>query len=244
MESTRIMYNDDGFKDVTFYDVASIQDIRENELFGIIVSKFDMSVISPDINFYDNGNISYDFEIDDEFIAMEAYPEEFGAIIGGEDVPLIMRKLNDNLAQEVLSGEIFVISGLRNQFDDNNGIYNAVNNYGLETFQKNASKFEKSNVMISCVAEEWAPSGVEEEDRTIKENAFIVIDDYFKNLYNDETLSRKDDVIAALRFIKSSAKAKYDEAYKKSVDAIQSVANTDNLLYDLEHTTENKPKTM
>lgn len=244
METKMIRFNDEGARDVTFYDVTSIQDIKENELFGIIVSKFNMSVIYPDVNFYDNGNISYDFGIDDEFIGMqESYPDEIGAIVGGEDVPLIMRKLNDNLAQEVLSGEIFVIDGLLNAFDDNNGIYNAVNNYSLESFQKNASKFEKSNVMLSCVAEEWAPSGVKDEDKEYHEHAYIVVDDNFKYIYNEETLSRKDDIIAALKYIKSIARAKYDEEYKKSIAAIQGVANTDNLLYDLEHSKpEDKPK--
>lgn len=238
-----IKFNDDG-REVTFLDITSIQDIKENELFGIMVSKFNMSVIYPDVNFYDNGNISYDFGIDDEFIKMHKnYPEKIGAIVGGEDVPLIMRKLKDNLAQEVLSGEIFIIDGLLNPFKDNNGIYNAVNNYNIKSFQNNASKFEKSNVILSCVAEKYKPIDVKGEKIEWHEHAYIVVDDYFKYLYSEETLSRKDDIIAALKYIKTIARTKYYEEYKESINAIQSVANTDNLLYDLEHSTpEDKPK--
>lgn len=235
-----IKFND-GFKDVTFLDVTSIQDIKENELFGIIASKFNMSVTYPDVEFYNNGNLSYGFTIDNEIISLDNnYPEKIKAIVGGEDVPLIMRKLNDNLAQEILSGEIFIIDGLLNSFDDNSKIYNSVNDYSIESFQKNASKFEKNNVVLSCVAEKWMPSG---EAKEYYEHAYIVVDDSFKYLYGKETLSHKDDIIAALKYIKTIARAKYYEVYKESIDAIQIVANTDKLLYDLEHSTlEDKSK--
>lgn len=213
----------DGFPEVfNIYDINDVQQIKENELFGIIPSE--IKLMAPFVSVENN---SYCFLVGLDLEDSSYYSDEID-IINGKDIPLIMRKLSGNLAQEVLSGEVFVLTGNFGKFES--PIMSSDSKKDFELFQKNISKFADNNVVLSCTARELAVGGSKKID-----NAFFVIDDAFKYLYNEETLSRKDDIIAALKSLKSMAKAEFDEDFKKVVNTFHSIANTDNFLFDIEH---------
>ena len=220
-----IEVNDDNVLSFEFYD-KNIRDIKSNELFGIIVSKFYMNTITPNIDIV-NGNIAYNFSVDYEFVSEDIdYPNDIDAISGGEDLPLIMRKLKDNLAQEILSGEKFMLCGSFESIRRN--VYNKTGD--ISEYQNKEEIFKNDNIVLNCTSE---LSAYDEQGNKTQKNSYIVLDDTFKEFYYDNTLSNKEDVIMALKYIKLKAKEQYYKEYKKCISRIQSVAYTENLLYDL-----------
>lgn len=210
---------------VSAYNIKNITDLEEGTIFGILVSKYDMDVIYPLIDFVD-GNLKYclstsltsfsnpiskKFKIDSDVLNCE-----YG-------LPLIFKKLNDNLAEELLSKETFIISrGNIYKKDDINNL-----DVGLEKFQKDVEKYSDNNVIIYVKAKEFC------SDRDV--NCFFVVDDRFKYLYSRETLSKREEVIKILKTIKQQSKTYFEDKYKEIVSVGRSIADTENLIYDTEH---------
>ena len=232
VKQERVIFNDDSSVEVQAYDVDGITDLPEGEMFGIIASKYDMDVVSPVVEFMDGGVLEYALSTFQDVI-----PEEIDidsdVLSGGEDLPLIFKKIKYNLAQELLTGKTFII-GRNNSVDTED--FDELST-DIKWIQQEVETYKDNNVLIYCDAQE-----VNSQDKT--SSGLFVVNDGFKALYNDQTLSKKEEVIKALNSIHQQAKAHFDSNYKKCIDVVQGVANTDNLLYDLAHPVEDKPKTM
>lgn len=202
--------------------VNDVSEIEEGTLFGLVFSEDDLYNIAPETDFNDTGDLIYQF---DDLIIEEAGIEVNSSVIS-DNLPFIFKKLNGNLAQELLSGEIFVLSG-----KDANGLTAPLT---ATEFQNALSKYSKYNVLIYCGATEW---------RTEKyiPDTFFKITDGFKSLYGYQTLPHKDEIIGAFKSITEQSRKIFAAEFKKCVGDAQSIAETENLIFDVEHV---KPKTM
>ena len=219
----------DHYESVNLLGVDNVSQIEEGSLFGLVFSKGDLYCITPSINYNDDGSLGY-------YLSDYCDLEDMGIDVDNEslneDLPFIFRKMKGNLAQEVLSGEIFVLSGYDLDKREN-GLYTSLTPV---EFQRVEPQYSNNNVLINCcvienVTEEQIPNG------------FFQINDDFKSAYGYYTLPNKEKIIEAIKSIKKQSKKYFDDDLAECITKVQNIAETDNFLYDLEHSTsENKPK--
>ena len=188
----------------------------------------DRYCITPDISYNEDGSLEYDLsDVDLQDMGIDVDNESLN-----EDLPFIFRKMKGNLAQEVLSGEIFVLSG-KGEDKRENGLCTSLT---PEEFQSVEPQYANNNVLINCGA-------IEHATEEFIPNAFFQINDGFKSSYGYHTLPNKEKIIEAIKSIKKQSKKNFDDDLAKCITEVQNIAETDNFLYDLEHSTsENKPK--
>ncbi len=231
-----INFNDGVCKDFRQYKVDGISDLEEGTIFGIIASKFDMAAIYPGFSFADDGNVTYhlnkDYDIiQDYFYEKDEQSEKADVIEGGEDRPFIFKKLKGNLAQELLSGEVFILA--KNPSKDDYDFDNF--ELGIENFQQAVEQYKNNNILICSNVERWGGKG--------SSDGIFVVDDEFKDFYGKMTLQYRDEIAKVLVSLKQYGGKIFTEKYTECVGKAQEVAVVDNFLYDAEHT-EEKPRTM
>ena len=222
-----VKYNDELIH-LRKYNVNGVlSDLEDGTIFGIIASQYNIDLICPSILFED-GEIQYYLSTYDNVIAKK-FDLKKNVFSSDEDRLLIFKKLNGNLAQELLSGEVFAVSSFESKDTDDIGN----SDIGLEKFQQAIEKYKDNNIII------YSDIRLHEND----ESGIFVVDDEFKQLFSKEILPIKEDVIETLVSIKQQAKEKFDEEYLECIDTVHEIALTDNIIYDLEHSnSENKLK--
>jgi len=188
----------------------NIENIKENELFGLIISDYCFSMIVPEFHFSKDGCYTFRMGIT-RFNNTEKICFDF-------NVPLIFRKLSGNLVQEMLTGEIFVIHDFKDEPDEKEELDK------MKVFQGQIERYKNNNVILN---DGWYTE-------VAAYNAYFVVDDGFKKLYCDETLARRDEVISALKELSEKGKQRFNQNLNKLIDCCQTIANTENLIYDFE----------
>ena len=200
------------------YDVESINDIEEGTLFGALVGKNNMAVIYPYQEFV-LGELEHGMTAYSLFDNMDLNSNSFSDY---KRVPLIFKKLNDNLAQEILSGKVFAI--IANEYEDQKDFNNL--EIGFDKFQEYMKRYsDNTNIAIKCTAMESS------QNRTI--SGIFVVDDSFKYLYGRDTIPRRDDILDALDNMDIRAKACFIQACEDYVNTTRDIAETENLFYNL-----------
>ncbi|MBQ3475274.1 MAG: hypothetical protein IJH20_03810 [Bacilli bacterium] len=199
--------------------IGNFNDIEENEFIGILVNPKSFGMIIPKVL---EGDLFMMYEPED---SSRSFPDSINTALKSlvvDDslgIPLIVKKIRDNKVQEILSGEEFLI---RTTGPDS--IYGDIDWTELPekeiSFQNEVYRTIKdNNAYVDCMCSEhrWG---------------YVKIDDYFKSLYADTTLEKKEDLVTVLKAIKDVSKKKFDEEEKKALDRLHKVAEVDNLLYD------------
>lgn len=197
------------------YDISDITELEEGMLFGTITSRFNIFAIYPTFDYRDG-----QFESGMNYLECEFPGTEFD---DGKMIPLIFKKLDGNRAQELLSGEVFVITTL----SSNLGCFFDNSDRTLEKFQEDLTKYSKENVLITATAEEY-------DDRS-DVKAIFEVNDEFKSLYSDETLQNKNQIIELLRNAREQGRTIFKQEFQNYMGEVHSIAETDNVLYDYDH---------
>ena len=220
--------NDGTSMTLNTYGVKDITELEEGMIFGTITPEYNINVISPVFEFI-NGELKCWLFSDDDLVADEF--EIDANVFSDKKIPLIFKKLDGNRAQELLSGEIFTVSTSISNLDVIDDF-----NIGLENFQKGVEAYSNDNVFILGRADDFNGEDID---------GIFVVNDAFKSLYSDETLSKSEEVVKTLKSIKEQARAHFKQKLQMCVDKAHSIAKTENLIYDLDHSeTERKTRTM
>jgi len=206
--------------------VDDVSEIEEGSLFGLIISRDNIHSLIPSIEYNgSNGNLLYN--IDYPCIGSESENFGLGPNELKNEVPLIFIKLNRNLAQELLSGEIFALTGAicRTKYIDAR--------LTAKDFQTAETIYSDNAAIINCF--------IIKEHRVIKTpNAFFQVSDRFKLLYGELTLPHKDEIINALKSINIESKKYWDEGIIESIESLKKIAEIDNEIFDLVRPYEQK----
>ena len=187
------------------YDISNICELEEGMLFGLMPNQINIYYLTPEYSYNTYGN--------------------FINVICGRNInvlstkdfllkedrfkPLIFQKLNDNRIQELLSGKIFWM--VPKEYDLN---FCPVDS--LEEFQDKIKKYSKENLVISQV-----------------ENNTLVVNDKLKTIYIEDTLPHREELIKSLEEVKQLGDSSFKEGLQEMRYEIQSIAEFDNMIYDM-----------
>ena len=219
--------------DDSLLDIDSLNDLPEGFLFGIVTDTSCMDIIYPDMDAFE-GDFSMQMETEsDKFMDSDDDKINEAKKSVSDEMLLMVKKLKGNLVQEVLSGEIFAIRGTNkdeSDYSEKNYDLNDLNRFvSIEKFQNSVSKYSNACIRIDSRIIGYDS---ETEDQFC---VFFAITDQFKKLYSEETLPQRDKIVELLKECKRYAKDIFKDKYKKSIDNTQSIATTENFIYDLEN---------
>ena len=215
--------------DSSLLNVDSIDDIPEGTLFGIVAHVEETSIVYPYITH--EGNFSM---IMDNKLITHIYEKINSAKnLVSDEMLLMVKKIKGNLIQEVLSGEVLAFRGTdkdvytfsKENFDTND----IGRNLSIEELQSRILKYSDACVEI-------------ESRLNDRYDAFFEITDEFKNIYSQETLSQRDEIVEFFKECKKYAKEYFKEKYIEFINIEHNIALTENVIYDLDNS--DKPKTM
>lgn len=143
---------------------------------------------------------------------------------------MIFKKLDGNRAQELLSGEVFIVtSSFKKMFGPDSW------KKDLSDLKKDFKQYEKENVVIEPLAR---LSCSDQEDIT----AIFEVNDEFKLFYSEETLKDRDEIKALLIYAKEQGCDIYTETLDRFMYTVECVAESDNIIYDFENTDHSSKK--
>ncbi len=217
-----VEFNDESARELEAYNVSDIDELEEGTLFGTITDVYKMHAIYPICSF-DEGQLYYEwYDIDLEFPGSE--------FDNGKKIPLIFKKLDGNRAQELLSGEVFIVtSSFKKMFGPDSW------KKDLSDLKKDFKQYEKENVVIEPLAR---LSCSDQEDIT----AIFEVNDEFKLFYSEETLKDRDEIKALLIYAKEYGCDHYRRTLEEFMYIVQCVAESDNIIYDFENTDHSSKK--
>ena len=216
----KIKIDEDEEERLDQYSIEDITELEDGMLFGTITSKFEMEALLPYF-IYDQGQIKCCISnyIDD---VCEYYDLGDGILSGGEAIPLIFKKVSGNIAQELLSGELFVVSTSIEKIDGINDLEREIKN-----FQNDVENYSKNNIFI------LTNGFYEADDEEI--NGIFTVSDMFKSLYSKKTLPKKDELISVLKSIKNQGQVRFNEKLQEYISEVQGIAQTENEIYEFDH---------
>lgn len=202
------------------YNIEDITELKDGMLFGTITSKYEMDTLLPYFE-YDQGQIksciaSY------RDVVCEYYDLGDGILSDGKSIPLIFKKISGNIAQELLSGELFVVSTSIEKIDGINSIERKI-----EDFQSDVENYSKNNILIHT------NPFYEADNKDI--NGIFAVSDMFKSLYSEKTLPKKDELISVLKSIKNLGQVIFNEELQEYIIEVQGIAQTENEIYEFDH---------
>ena len=187
------------------YDISNICELEEGMLFGLMPNQINIYYLTPEYSYNTYGN--------------------FINVICGRNInvlstkdfllkedrfkPLIFQKLNDNRIQELLSGKIFWV--VHEEYNLN---FSQVDS--LKDFQDKIKQYSKENLVISQI-----------------ENNTLVVNDKLKAIYIEETLPHREKFIKSLEEVKQLGDSSFKEGLQEMGYEIQSIAEFDNMIYDM-----------
>jgi len=192
------------------------REVETGELFGIFVECKHIYTIYPLIeeNLKDLG-VRYNVRLlDNSWAGCEVLKDI-------EGIPLILKKISEIYAQEVLTGNVFVI-GNSNQINRKiNEIKGDVRN-----FQSFTDKHENCKIVIYTEDYKGKYTG------TI--NYQYVVDDKFKALYANCVLKNREKFIATINESVDKARKVYNKKFEKDISDLQDIAISENLVFDFD----------
>ena len=209
---SNVYFNDNTFSDLRLYDIKSISELKNEELFGVLLRPCDIHVVYPSVNFDENGE--WDFDLDVSYKSFDANFESYTRI------PLVFQKLEGNLVQELLTGQIF-------RFCDTYGYLEGAVNAYVKKAGKNQALLDFRNIHMIL------DSNVCEDDWTYH-NAAFEINDAFKAVYSKYTMQRKADVIEYLNGLYEQANDIFETGLEHYVSAVQDIAMVEDYFHSLE----------
>ena len=212
---SNIYFNDDTFSDLRLYDIRSISELKEEELFGVLLRPCDIHVVYPNVHFDENGEWDYNLDVSYKKIdtGFESYTR----------VPLVFQKLEGNFVQELLTGQIFRFCDTYGYQEDIEG---AVNAYVKKT-GKNQALLDFRNIHMIL------DSSAREGEETYY-NAAFEINDAFKSVYGKYTMKRKADVIEYLNGLYEKADDVFNTGLERYISAVQDIALVEDYFHSLE----------
>lgn len=216
----KIIIDDEEEYSLDQYNVEDITELEDGTIFGTITSKFEMEALLPYFE-YDEGQIKSCITNNCDAVC-EDYDLGDGILSGGESIPLIFKKVSGNIAQELLSGELFVVSTAIEKIDGINSMKREI-----ENFQNDVEKYSKNNIFI------FTNGFYEHVDKGI--NGVFTVSDMFKLLYSKKTLPKKDELISVLKSIKNQGQVRFKEKLQEYISEVQGIAQTENEIYEFDH---------
>jgi hypothetical protein len=205
------------------YNVEDITELEDGTIFGTITSKFEIEALLPFFE-YDEGQIKSCITNNCDDVC-EYYDLGDGILSGGEAIPLIFKKVSGNIAQELLSGELFVVSTSIRKIDGINSLEREI-----ENFQNDVESYSKNNIFI------LTNGFYEADDKEI--NGIFTVSDMFKSLYSKKTLPKKDELISVLKSIKNQGQVRFKEKLQEYISEVQGIAQTENEIYDFDYNSQ------
>ena len=213
-------------KTVFSQDITSstMEKYKDGELFGVKVKSF--SVIYPCVS-GDTGDLK-------GAIRMRSVGEF------KEPVNMLFKKVNLNLAQDMVTGKYFFIcSGKEEE-------YNYFDLAGFEKYDlKGLSKYyflvdKALNRELPFLAINTQENVVDiAEDYKINPvNTFVDAVDVYKKIIAEQTLPRKDELLLIEEHIENNTMALINKQYKDCIKVSHDLAITDNMIYDTENNTK------
>lgn len=187
---------------------------KEGDFFGMLFDEYyGIYTIEPNINIdkkSETNSFEYNYVLNKQLakniLDIKTFP-----------LPIILKKLEGNLAQDILTGIVFYILS-EEDFNYKNKILSE-----SKEFQNKQDLFRKNPLVLS-------PSYTK----------LSLIDDNFKFVYYNLISDKKNEVIEKLNSLKLSAQQNFDEKITEGVDIAQAVAETDNLIYVYKQKNQNK----
>jgi hypothetical protein len=203
------------------YDINSINELEDGTLFGLITNKKCMDFIYPEYKNFNNCIKSVN----------QIFADQIDLYSCGKDVPLIFKKIGNNLAQELISGQTFLVAS---DVEEIIGLPEESKN--MEEFQNDINTYSKDNVVLLSLAHLYNEDGKTSTGDLTK--AIFAVDDAFKVLYYNESLIAKEVIEESLLSLKEKAKSYFNHQLANIAEYVSAIAYTDNFLYDLEHPTK------
>ena len=187
------------------YDISDICELEEGMLFGLMPNQINIYSLTPEYSYNTHGNFI------NVIIGRNINVLSTKDFLLEEDgfKPLIFQKLNDNRIQELLSGKIFWV--VPKEYN-----LNFCQVDSLKDFQDKIKKYSKENLVISQV-----------------ENNTLVVNDKLKTIYIEETLPHREELIKSLEEVKQLGDSSFKEGLQEMGYEIQSIAEFDNMIYDM-----------
>ena len=231
-----LMKHNEGEVCTELYDIdyveGSVQDLKPGTLFGVLVSQESFEFITPDYCF-DKGNLLYNASITESIRDFVKEESDNYFKNSKRSVPLILKKLDDNFAQELLSGEILVLAGTQKDRIADDYDLDPERYYDFGSFAKTVDKYVNNSLRINPVYYSLI-------SRVYRNNSYYVINEVFKKLYGEETIPNKESIAHSIRRMAAKARNKFAAKYSQCIDQARYVALTENFLYDLENNEKGK----
>lgn len=196
-------------------ELSEIKDVKEGQLFGVILKHNSVFNMRPLIEVLpgDKG-VQYNLELETNNTLYYSFA----------DIPLVLRKMSKNLAQDILTYNVFIIGNIcdiKTELAEISG--------NLEKFQTIINKFSNVRVAIDVT---------DSEDE--KKEVYYEINDVFKSIYGELTLSREKAITEKMAEFIDDADHDYTIRLNTGIEELQNIANTENLIFDLIIDSENQ----
>jgi hypothetical protein len=221
-EKMGINYNGYFAEGLVTYDIKSINELEDGTLFGLITNKAYVDVIYPEYSCNKGDYNNYIKSIDEDVFSNIGFVSKIYS--SGNDIPLIFKKVGQNLAKELISGETFLIAS-----DSEELIGNPNYTRDMNKFQEDIDKYSKNNVVLLNLAKSYI-------DGT--KPAIFTVNDAFKVLYYDDAYLVKEEILKNLQTLKAHANSYFKNKMDAIIEQTAEVAYIDNFLYDIEHSTK------
>lgn len=222
-----VIYNKNNFK-ASMYDVRDISELKNGSFFGTVGSLGTIEIIRPQLNFDKEGNLTYSLYSD--FSTNNEIKIGNDNLTIMENLPLIFQKIDNHYAKELLTGQIFSIANEEMESKLNTPL-------NIEQFQKGVATYSTNNIMMHCPGLELTSS------HDLSSRGIYVINDNFKYLYARDTLTKKKKIASIITSISKQARTCFTEEFQKCINITQNIAESDNLIYDIENKQNNLIKT-
>ena len=205
----------------------SVLDLEPGELFGMFFNTEHLAGIKPILVDTESGDKELKFDLAIYGINGTIYDEYCG-------VPLVLKKLDGNFVEDILTGLKFMIGEVipanpeaeKPEYDMYKDLNSTVQKYVAEVGENIAfSVFNEAPIIaFSYISARVA--------RAKYFNKPIVINDEFKAYYGKTILSKKDKVIKGLQELFESAHDRFNKESDKCLSQLHNVALTENFLGD------------
>lgn len=203
--------------EILTYQDMDINSLKRGTFFGLLVSTDNMIVMRPNADIYED-EIDFNLAADQDRDKYKLRNKVFE-----KTIPLIFKKLDDNFAQELLSGLVFSVRSYTDEIEETDSY--ELNN---KEFQKVIERYTDNCILIDASYEP----------------VYVADDNLFKLLYSEKTLPRKQEIIKALKSLNNRANTIFNNCLESHIKDMQSIAEVEDIMYDnTEHKKKIKSKT-
>ena len=187
------------------------KEIKDGEWFGVVLRRNDIYTITPQITLEKGNSFKYNLIMENA----NALNVRLGTL------PLILKKISDGMAEDVLTGNIFSF-----------GNWNVVRRNLLDI----DGDFEKFQCAVSKISDNKLIINTQDQDlEALNEEIYYEVDDKFASVYAEFTLANKQETINAINSFVAKTKTDYDKKFQDGiVNTLQSIARKENIILSFE----------